>query len=92
MLNDVTATVRTSAISQSGLGTANDARVAAADGYTIRTDRWRYIEWGTGATMQALLFDEEKDPAETTNLAADPAYADTVAELRAQLAPARRQR
>lgn len=92
VLNDVTATVRTSAISQSGLGTANDARVAAADGYTIRTDRWRYIEWGTGATMQALLFDEEKDPAETTNLAADPAYADTVAELRAQLAPARRQR
>ena len=41
VLNDVTATVRTSAISQSGLGTANDARVAAADGYTIRTDRWR---------------------------------------------------
>ena len=57
-------------------------------------DVWNSVLSGciTGATMQALLFDEEKDPAETTNLAADPAYADTVAELRAQLAPARRQR
>lgn len=92
VLNDITATVRTSAISQSGQGTAKDIRVAAGDGYAIRTSRWRYIEWGAGAKPQALLFDEENDPAETTNLAADPAHADTVAKLRAQLAPARRQR
>ncbi len=92
VLNDITATVRTSAISQSGQGTAKDIRVAAGDGYAIRTSRWRYIEWGAGATPQALLFDEENDPAETTNLAADPAHVDTVAKLRAQLAPARRQR
>jgi choline-sulfatase len=51
------------------------------DGYAVRTERWRYIEWAQGA-KGAQLFDEENDPDETHNLAADPLHAGTMAELR----------
>ena len=55
------------------------------NGYAVRTDRWRYIEWD-GGKEGAQLYDMENDPAETTNLAADPKHAATVADLRARLA------
>lgn len=52
------------------------------DGYAVRTDRWRYIEWDGGA-KGSQLYDTESDPAEAKNLAADPAHAATVTELKA---------
>jgi iduronate 2-sulfatase len=54
------------------------------DGYAIRTDRWRYIEWAEGKEG-SQLYDMSRDPGETTNLAADPQHAATVADLRARL-------
>jgi iduronate 2-sulfatase len=57
-------------------------------GYSIRTERWRYIEWDDGRAGQEL-FDEFNDPGEVQNLAAEPAYASVLAELKAQLAPGR---
>ena len=73
MLTNPSASVKDAAFSQ------------ARNGYAIRTDRWRYIEWD-GGNEGAQLYDMENDPAETTNLAADPKHATTVADLRARLA------
>ena len=73
MLTNPSATVKDAAFSQ------------ARNGYAVRTDRWRYIEWD-GGKEGAQLYDMENDPAETTNLAADPKHATTVADLRARLA------
>ena len=51
----------------------------------MRTDWWRYIEWAEGREG-SQLYDMQRAPGETTNLAADPTHAATVAELRARLA------
>jgi iduronate 2-sulfatase len=53
-------------------------------GYTLRTPRWRYTEWGEGDRGREL-YDHDADPHELTNLAAEPAHADTIAQLSAQL-------
>ncbi|HEX8070253.1 MAG TPA: sulfatase [Pyrinomonadaceae bacterium] len=50
-------------------------------GRAVRTDRWRYAEWDEGRAG-AMLFDETRDPHELKNLAADPAYAKTVQEMK----------
>ena len=53
-------------------------------GYSLRTPRWRYTEWGEG-TQGRELYDHDHDPRELTNLANVPAHAATVAELSRQL-------
>jgi iduronate 2-sulfatase len=53
-------------------------------GYSLRTARWRYTEWNRGASG-IELYDEIADPGEARNLAADPAHAAVVADLRRQL-------
>jgi arylsulfatase A-like enzyme len=55
------------------------------NGYAVRTTRWRYIEWAAG-DEGVQLYDMDRDPNETRNLAADPAHATIVAELRQVLA------
>jgi iduronate 2-sulfatase len=77
VLDDPAATVKDAAFTQ------------ARNGYAVRTDRWRYIEWAAG-DEGAQLYDMERDPAETTNLARDPTHAAAVADLRARLAAYRR--
>jgi iduronate 2-sulfatase len=61
----------------------------ARNGYAVRTDRWRYIEWASGE-QGAQLYDMERDAAETSNLVQDPQHAATVADLRARVAAYRR--
>jgi iduronate 2-sulfatase len=53
-------------------------------GYSLRTDRWRYTEWLNGKAGREL-YDHTTDPAEVTNLAKDPAHAETITKLSAQL-------
>lgn len=50
-------------------------------GRSVRTERWRYTEWGPGAE----LYDHDADPREMRNLAEDPAHAETVRTLSALL-------
>lgn len=50
----------------------------------VRDERWRYIEW-SGPDGGPALIDEKNDPHERTNLASDPAHAETVARLKARL-------
>lgn len=53
-------------------------------GKSVRTDRWRYAEWEEGREG-AMLFDHSNDPHELKNLAADPAHAKTVREMKSLL-------
>ena len=87
ILDDPTASVKTAAFSQVRRGTQGD-------GYSVRSGNWRYTEWtdATGRLTAAQLFDEAADPAETRNLAADPAHAATVRQLAALLVPIRAQK
>ena len=53
-------------------------------GYTVRTERWRYTEWD-GGKSGVELYDQDADPGELKNLAADPKHAGTAGELKALL-------
>ena len=44
-------------------------------GTAVRTDRFRYAEFGPSGEHGAMLFDVHADPMEMTNLADDPKYA-----------------
>ena len=50
--------------------------------WSYRTQRWRYVWYNNGMVE---LYDHQSDPYEWTNLADDPAHADTRAELHQKL-------
>lgn len=53
-------------------------------GYTIRTDRHRYVEWVEWDTKKVVareLYDHRSDREEMVNVASRPAYADIVSNL-----------
>ncbi|MFV1883246.1 MAG: sulfatase-like hydrolase/transferase [Balneola sp.] len=61
---------------------------ATKEGFSIRTDQYRYTEWLTNATGEILareLYDYEVDPDETRNLIDDEEYANIISELAIQL-------
>jgi hypothetical protein len=51
------------------------------EGYTLRTDRYRYTAWGHEGGDGIELYDHLSDPAEMDNLANRKAQADVKAEL-----------
>lgn len=51
------------------------------NGYTLRTDRYRFTRWTNEAQNNVELYDRLNDPAEMVNLAGDPHYADVRSEL-----------
>jgi uncharacterized sulfatase len=50
-------------------------------GYSVRTEHWRYTEWDGGAAGSEL-YDHLNDPHEFLNLAKDPRYAKSVADMK----------
>jgi iduronate 2-sulfatase len=74
LLNDPNATVKDAAVSQYPR--------REAMGYSLRTDRWRYTEWGARGLE---LYDHTKDPDENENLAGRPEHAALIRELAAKL-------
>jgi arylsulfatase A-like enzyme len=50
-------------------------------GTAVRTEQWRYAEYGKDAANGAMLFDVHADPMELTNLADDLKHKATRAEL-----------
>jgi uncharacterized sulfatase len=63
------------------------AKDNAFQGYSVRTDRYRYIAWDDGKRGNQL-YDHERDPQELHNLAHDPMYGETVAEMKRLLSRA----
>ena len=53
-----------------------------AVGYTVRTDRWRYTEWGADGEQGVELYDHWNDPREFVNLALAPRHRETVETLK----------
>lgn len=74
VLEDPEARVKSAALTQ--------VRRAGFSGYSVRTERWRYVEWDDGQRGQEL-YDLEADPAESHNLAT--ARPDLVRDLAARL-------
>ena len=54
-------------------------------GHSVRTDRFRYIEWDEGRGGQQL-YDYETDPEELHNLANKPMQAERIARMKSRLA------
>ena len=50
-------------------------------GVAVRTEKWRYAEFGPDGQNGAMLFDPKADPLEMKNLADDPQHAQARAEL-----------
>lgn len=73
ILKDHSTTVRSSAFTQ------------YSNGYSIRTSRYRYTEWGEKGVLGAELYDHESDPEELINLVGSPEVADVQSELQIQL-------
>ena len=73
VLNDPAAAVRDSALTQYD------------SGYSLRTQRYRYTEWGPGGVDGTELYDHATDPQEMVNLARRPEQFAMVQELSEQL-------
>ena len=73
VLSDASASPRTAALSQ------------CMGGYSLRTARYRYTEWGVDGSGGNELYDHQTDPQEMVNLAGSDKQATLVAELSAQL-------
>jgi iduronate 2-sulfatase len=52
-------------------------------GTAVRTERWRYAEYGKGGANGAMLLDPHNDPLELKNLANDAQYKSVCVELSA---------
>lgn len=57
------------------------------EGYTIRSDRYRYVQWREldGSFKSHELYDHENDPIESINVVNEPEYIEAVAELQRKL-------
>jgi len=73
ILEDVDLTVRSSALTQYN------------NGYSIRTNRYRYTEWGDNGSLGAELYDHESDPEELINIIDQPEVKDLQMEMAIQL-------
>lgn len=62
-----------------------DALTQFATGYSLRTPRYRYTEWGAEGSGGAELYDHASDPGEMHNLADQPDAAPVVRELSRRL-------
>jgi hypothetical protein len=50
-------------------------------GHSVRTETFRYTEWGHDGVDGKELYDEKKDPKEYHNLVKEAKYAKVVAEM-----------
>ena len=61
-------------------------RGSSMQGYSLRTTRWRYIQWSNG---DAELYDQQNDPDEWRNVAALPANQAIIENLKRELSSRR---
>ncbi|MEN8724809.1 MAG: sulfatase [Lentimonas sp.] len=58
--------------------------ISRAGGESLRTEDWRFTQWGFGKSGMEL-YDLHQDPGEFTNLANNPEYASVVKKMEARL-------
>jgi arylsulfatase A-like enzyme len=54
-------------------------------GYSLRTERYRYSQWGEGGGLGEELYDYDQDPRELRNLAKDQQAKDLKSGLQKRL-------
>lgn len=89
LLKDPTGTVKEVALTQTPRPNYLRGKMPEVMGYSIRTPRFRYTEWRdfkTGKPKAVELYDHDRDPAETKNLANAPKQASNLEELKRLLA------
>lgn len=59
--------------------------ISTKGGVSLRTEKWRYTEWGKGKKQEVELYDLDKDPREFTNVAKLVEYKEARKELAEQL-------
>ncbi len=79
LLEDAKAPWNKPAISQISYGKKDQ-------GYTIRTERYRYVEWNGGKDGEEL-YDHQNDPDEIHNLASEPVHQSIKDRLKKELSP-----
>jgi uncharacterized sulfatase len=57
----------------------------AVNGYSLRTERYRYTAWGPDGSLGEEMYDYEKDPREVQNVAAAPQSGTLKAQFRKRL-------
>ena len=58
-----------------------DAVLSSGKGRLLRTEKWAFLDYGRNGE----LYDMEKDPKQYVNLIDNPAYAETLAAMKAKL-------
>jgi iduronate 2-sulfatase len=69
-----------------------NAKQSPVFGYSLRTERYRYTEWGENGKLGDELYDYQTDPREVRNLAADSKSAAIKAGLKKRLTEIRKTR
>ena len=88
ILEDPAAVVHRSAMTQTPRPNYPKGKLPQSMGYTIRTEHWRYTEWrsfNTGEVQARELYDHDRDPGETTNVADAESNAAVVTRMAAEL-------
>ena len=88
VLEDPTAVVRTSAMTQTPRPNYPKGKMPQSMGYTIRTEHWRYTEWrdfSSGKVLARELYDHDNDPGETVNVVSRESNADVLSRMAAEL-------
>lgn len=75
-------TAAKSAAKNKGKGKKQTAMIM---GRSVRTEQFRYTEWGKDGANGIMLYDMVNDPSEANNLASDPAFAGQVKTMSALL-------
>ncbi len=84
LLENPNRTIKSAALTQAPRPNYPRGKLPQIMGYSIRTDRYRYSEWRqfkTGKVQARELYDHNKDPHETVNLADKPEYAKDINKL-----------